>query len=88
MAVTQSTAQVTASRFLDYLHSPKRPVLVFDGATGTSLQGLELTADDFGGADLEGCNENLAITKPDAVQAVHRQFLDVGCDVMLAVKSF
>ncbi len=82
MTVTQSKAQVTASRFLDYLHSPKRPVLVFDGATGTSLQGLELTADDFGGADLEGCNENLAVTKPDAVQAVHRQFLEVGCDVI------
>ena len=70
MTVTQSAAQVTASRFLDHLHSPQRPVLVFDGATGTSLQGLGLTAEDFGGADLEGCNENLVITKPDAVQAV------------------
>ena len=76
------TVSATPSRFLDHLHSPQRPVLVFDGATGTSLQQLELTADDFGGEDLEGCNENLVITRPDAVQSVHRQFLDAGCDVI------
>ena len=76
------TVSATPSRFLDHLHSPQRPVLVFDGATGTSLQQLELTADDFGGEDLEGCNENLVVTRPDAVQSVHRQFLDAGCDVI------
>ena len=72
MAVTQATAPVTVSRFLEYIHGPTRPVLVFDGATGTSLQDQGLTADDFGGPDLEGCNENLVITCPEAVQAVHR----------------
>ena len=64
MVVTQADRQATTSAFLEYLHGPQRPVLVFDGATGTSLQGLGLTADDFGGPDLEGCNENLAVTKP------------------------
>ncbi|MEC8441545.1 MAG: methionine synthase [Cyanobacteriota bacterium] len=73
---------VMASRFLDHLHGPTRPVLVFDGATGTSLQGQDLMAEDFGGPELEGCNENLVISKPEAVQAVHRQFLEVGCDVI------
>jgi 5-methyltetrahydrofolate--homocysteine methyltransferase len=68
--------------FLERLHDPTRPVLVFDGATGTSLQQMELSAEDFGGAALEGCNENLVITRPDAVQAVHRQFLEVGADVI------
>jgi 5-methyltetrahydrofolate--homocysteine methyltransferase len=68
--------------FLERLYSPERPVLVFDGATGTSLQQMNLTADDFGGPALEGCNENLVVTRPDAVQAVHRQFLEVGCDVI------
>lgn len=82
MVVAQATQQLTTSRFLDHLHGPDRPVLVFDGATGTSLQDLGLTADDFGGPDLEGCNENLAVTKPDAVKAVHRKFLEVGCDVI------
>ncbi|MGA0022734.1 MAG: homocysteine S-methyltransferase family protein, partial [Vulcanococcus sp.] len=68
--------------FLERLHSPDHPVLVFDGATGTSLQQMNLTAEDFGGAALEGCNENLVFTRPDAVQDVHRQFLEVGCDVI------
>ena len=68
--------------FLERLHSPERPVLVFDGATGTSLQQMDLTADDFGGLALEGCNENLVFTRPDAVQAVHRLFLEAGCDVI------
>ena len=80
--MTAGTVSAATSRFLTHLHSPQRPVLVFDGATGTSLQQLELSADDFGGADLEGCNENLVITRPDAVQNVHRQFLDAGCDVI------
>lgn len=70
------------SGFLERLHSPERPVLVFDGATGTSLQLMNLTAEDFGGAALEGCNEQLVFTRPDAVQAVHRQFLEAGCDVI------
>ncbi|MFM8974850.1 MAG: homocysteine S-methyltransferase family protein, partial [Vulcanococcus sp.] len=68
--------------FLERLHSPDHPVLVFDGATGTSLQQMDLSAEDFGGAALEGCNENLVFTRPDAVQAVHRLFLDAGCDVI------
>ena len=36
-----------------------RRVLVLDGAMGTMLQQQHLTADDFGGPALEGCNENL-----------------------------
>ncbi|MFN5161257.1 MAG: methionine synthase [Cyanobacteriota bacterium] len=68
--------------FLERLHGPERPVLVFDGATGTSLQQMNLEAADFGGPALEGCNENLVFTRPDAVQAVHRQFLEVGADVI------
>ncbi|MBL6802750.1 MAG: methionine synthase [Synechococcus sp. BS307-5m-G38] len=82
MAAGTMARTVTASRFLDHLNGPTRPVLVFDGATGTSLQGQDLTAEDFGGPELEGCNENLVITKPEAVKAVHRQFLEVGCDVI------
>ncbi len=82
MQAVQNNTITDTSRFLKRLHDPSRPVLVFDGATGTSLQQLDLNADDFGGEALEGCNENLVITRPDAVQAVHRQFLDAGCDVI------
>ena len=82
MAASTTTKAAVTSRFLRRLHSSERPVLVFDGATGTSLQQMELTSEDFGGADLEGCNENLVMTRPDAVQAVHQQFLEAGCDVI------
>lgn len=76
---TQTTRRVG---FLERLHAPDRPVLVFDGATGTSLQLMDLSAEDFGGPTLEGCNEHLVFSKPEAVQAVHRQFLEAGADVI------
>jgi len=70
------------TNFLARLHSPERPVIVFDGAMGTSLQAQNLTAEDFGGAEYEGCNEYLIHTKPEAVAKVHRDFLAVGADVI------
>nr|WP_320675314.1 methionine synthase [Prochlorococcus sp. MIT 1341] len=57
-------------------------MLVFDGATGTSLQNFELGPDDFGGAEYEGCNEILVKTSPGYVEDVHKQFLEAGCDVI------
>ncbi len=70
------------SPFLNYLKSPKRPVIVFDGAMGTNLQVQNLTPEDFGGAKYEGCNEYLIHTKPSAVETVHRGFLEAGADVI------
>jgi len=70
------------SPFLAHLHSPDRPVIVFDGAMGTNLQSQNLTAEDFGGAEYEGCNEYLVHTKPEAVAKVHRDFLLAGADVI------
>ena len=60
----------------------KERIVVFDGAMGTNLQVQNLTLDDFGGPRFEGCNENLLVTRPDAVEKVHAGFLDVGCDVI------
>ncbi|MEB3147596.1 MAG: methionine synthase [Sphaerospermopsis sp.] len=68
--------------FLQRLHSPELPVIVFDGAMGTNLQTQNLTAEDFGGAHYEGCNEYLVHTKPEAVAKVHRDFLAAGADVI------
>ncbi|MEM9769184.1 MAG: homocysteine S-methyltransferase family protein, partial [Cyanobacteria bacterium P01_D01_bin.71] len=68
--------------FLEHLHRPDRPVVVFDGAMGTNLQVQNLTADDFGGPEYEGCNEYLVVTKPEAVAKVHRSFLAAGADVI------
>src|SRR6476660_223833 len=67
------------SRFLDTL---KERIVVFDGAMGTNLQVQNLSLDDFGGPRFEGCNENLLVTRPDAVEKVHTAFLDAGCDVI------
>ncbi|MCG6138828.1 MAG: methionine synthase [Nostoc sp. LLA-1] len=68
--------------FLERLRSPNRPVMVFDGAMGTNLQTQNLTADDFGGPQYEGCNEYLVHTNPEAVAKVHRDFLAAGADVI------
>jgi cobalamin-dependent methionine synthase I/methionine synthase I (cobalamin-dependent) len=65
-----------------YLEELGRRVLVYDGAMGTSIQGLGLTAEDFGGPTLEGCNDYLVITRPDVIEAIHASFLEVGCDVV------
>lgn len=70
------------SRFLERLHSPERPVIVFDGAMGTNIQSQNLTAEDFGGPEYEGCNEYLVETKPEAIAKVHRDFLAAGADVI------
>ena len=65
-----------------FLELAKEKIIVFDGATGSNFQTYDLTADDFGGKDLEGCNEYLCISKPDAVRRLHRSFLTAGCDVI------
>src|ERR1700722_15608528 len=65
-----------------YLQALPERVLIFDDAMGTNLQLLGLSAEDFGGPDLEGCNEFLIITRPDLVAEVHRSFYAVGCDVV------
>ncbi|MEO8604287.1 MAG: methionine synthase [bacterium] len=57
-------------------------ILILDGATGTAIQDMNLTADDFGGPDLEGCNENLVLTRPDAIQRVHEDYLKAGADLI------
>ena len=64
------------------LETLKERIVVFDGAMGTNLQVQNLSLDDFGGPRFEGCNENLLVTRPDAVEKVHAGFLDVGCDVI------
>jgi 5-methyltetrahydrofolate--homocysteine methyltransferase len=47
-------------------------ILILDGAMGTMLQQQNLTSADFGGPQLEGCNENLVATRPDVVVSIHR----------------
>ena len=67
------------SRFLDLVNER---VVVYDGAIGTNLQELGLTADDFGGPDLEGCTDILSVTRPDVIADLHESFFRAGSDVV------
>jgi 5-methyltetrahydrofolate--homocysteine methyltransferase len=64
----------------DFLSELKRRVLVYDGATGTTLQKLNLTPKDFWGK--EGCNELLVLSRPEVIRSVHAAYLEAGCDVI------
>jgi 5-methyltetrahydrofolate--homocysteine methyltransferase len=66
----------------EYLRLLGERVLVFDGAMGTQLMALELTAEDFGGARYQGCNEALVLTRPDIVRQIHESYLEAGADVV------
>src|SRR5271165_4795764 len=57
-------------------------ILVLDGAMGTMLQQRNLSAADFGGVALEGCNENLVRTRPDVLLDIHRKYLEAGADII------
>jgi len=57
-------------------------ILVLDGAMGTMLQQRNLSAADFGGPALEGCNENLVSTRPDVVLDIHRKYFEAGSDIV------
>ena len=57
-------------------------ILILDGAMGTMLQEHQPTLEDFGGAHLENCNENLCRTRPEWVADVHRAYLAAGSDII------
>ena len=65
----------------DYLKAVHDRVIVFDGATGTNLHARDLSIDDYGGPQFEGCPEILNATRPDVIRDLHASFFDVGCDV-------
>jgi 5-methyltetrahydrofolate--homocysteine methyltransferase len=64
----------------DFLATLRDRVLVLDGAFGTGIQALDLGPDDFGGPQLEGCNDMLCLTRPDVIRDLHASFLSIGSD--------
>lgn len=60
----------------------ERRILVMDGAMGTMIQARDLSAQDFGGAEFEGCNEYLNLTRPDVIQSIHEIYFDAGADIV------
>ena len=65
-----------------FLQAANERVVIFDGGMGTGIQTRGLTADDFGGPELEGCNELLVVTRPDVIAEVHAAYFDAGVDVI------
>ena len=63
-----------------FIRRLQEQILVFDGAMGTSIHALDLPLADYRG--LENCSEILVETRPDAIEQIHRSFLDVGCDAV------
>src|SRR5712671_1443861 len=57
-------------------------ILVLDGAFGTFVLGENLSAEDYGGARYDGCNENVVRTRPDLIRRMHAGFLEVGADIV------
>ncbi len=73
---------------LDALLSKR--ILILDGAMGTMIQGLSLDEADFRGEQfaqhdgppLKGNNDILSLTRPEAIRAIHCQFLEAGADII------
>ncbi len=75
------------SRLLE--QSASERIVILDGAMGTMIQQLELGEADYRGRefadhprDLKGCNDLLSVTRPEAIEAIHRRFLEAGADVI------
>ncbi|WP_395666057.1 methionine synthase [Methylocella sp.] len=72
-----------------FLALAREKILVLDGAMGTMIQERKFTESQFRGerfadwpSDLRGNNDLLSLTQPDAIEAIHRAYLDAGADVV------
>jgi 5-methyltetrahydrofolate--homocysteine methyltransferase len=68
-----------SSAYIDLL---REKVVVFDGGTGTWLQQQDLSLDDYGGAQFEGCTDILVDTRPDLIRRMHGEYFAAGADVV------
>ncbi|NOU85962.1 methionine synthase [Paenibacillus sp. LMG 31460] len=60
----------------------KKKIMILDGAMGTMIQQENLTAEDFGSDDLDGCNEILCVTRPDVIRKIHEAYFAAGADMI------
>ncbi|PWL37873.1 5-methyltetrahydrofolate--homocysteine methyltransferase [Flagellimonas aquimarina] len=67
----------------------KKRILVLDGAMGTMLQRYKFKEEDFRGErfkdwkyPLQGNNDLLSLTQPDAIAEVHKQYFEAGADIV------
>ncbi len=67
----------------------KERILVLDGAMGTMLQRYKFTEEDFRGerfkdwkSPVQGNNDLLSLTQPEAIAEVHRKYFEAGADIV------
>ena len=67
----------------------KERILLLDGAMGTMLQRYEFSEKDFRGErfkdwplPLQGNNDLLSLTQPQAIAEIHRKYLEAGADIL------
>jgi len=67
----------------------KERILIIDGAMGTMIQRYKLEEKDYRGErfkdwpiDVKGNNDLLVLTRPDIIEAIHREYLDAGADII------
>lgn len=67
----------------------KKRILILDGAMGTMIQRYKLTEEDFRGERFKnveklqkGNNDLLCLTRPDVIEAIHKEYLDAGADII------
>src|SRR5882672_1183149 len=64
-------------------------IVIIDGAMGTMIQTYKLDEAAFRGErfknwhkDLKGNNDLLNLTRPEVIEAIHRQYLEAGADII------
>src|ERR1700677_948536 len=64
-------------------------ILIIDGAMGTMIQRYKLEEKDYRGArfkdwhsDVKGNNDLLSITQPQIIEAIHKEYLEAGADII------
>ena len=67
----------------------KERILVLDGAMGTMIQAYGFKEDDFRGSrfhehpsPLQGNNDLLTLTQPEAIKAIHGKYFEAGADIV------
>ncbi|MGE6369647.1 methionine synthase [Planococcus kocurii] len=60
----------------------EKRILIIDGAMGTMIQNADLSPEEFGGEEFDGCNEYLNIVRPDVIQNIHTAYLEAGADIL------
>jgi methionine synthase I (cobalamin-dependent) len=79
----------SSSRADALLRLLRERIVILDGAMGTMIQGYRLDEAGYRGEhfklwprDLKGNNDVLGLTQPHVIQAIHRQYLEAGADII------